>query len=529
MCLPTSSETPAVEIAPPNQNNQGLVIQEILKPTRGADGQLIVKLDQGVSLKGKVYASDDATKLIPARIVAYRDSLIAGRPRVQIETSTEFGKRDTGKEGFVLWLNKRHTYTFLVYPLTPYDYDYPPHVETLEVNDHLDKDFVFDGPDRAVIVKGRVLDYTGKALVSKVDISGYKKDISTVMRIRAFETGGLDQSTVSKTDPKSGEFAIKVPAANPGSYTIKVDSAVDSVPLPTLECSKIILGIASSQQQNPQPTQVIDGPILLPSFLFPKLYKVKVTDADGGPVLGATVTFAAELKVLGTNKAFDSCKATYERSGLTDATGTVELLLMPGGNDANQNYDVTVRSPASSQSASRWVPALEVGPNAGTLAPIVLAPRHKLAARVVGSDQRPVAGVLIEASGIISSTSASKLPVTSASAISNDQGDFEIHMDPGTYNLELRPPQGSGLPSFGKTIKVEQSMVGTTDFVVPAARVLPGRVTSWDGKTLKPLSQAMVRIYDLVPKSQHPVTHTATLRASSITDGQGQFSLIVDK
>jgi hypothetical protein len=522
-CLATSSQTPTIEIAPPNQNNQGLVVQEILKPTRGSDGRLTIRLRTGVSVEGTVYDSYATNKLIPARIVAWRDSLIKGRPKVQTETSTAIGKRDNNKDGFTLWLNKGHKFTFLVYPLPPHDYNYPPLVSPgVLVNDHMKLSFALDGADRAVVVKGKVAAITGKPLDPTVTIANYGKGLSTALRVRAFEAGGLRLSTVGKSDPNTGEFSIKVPGGDLTSYIIKVESAENSVPMPTLECSKIVLGIASSQQQNPQPTQKLEDPILLPAFLFPKLYTIKVQDKSGVAVLGANVTFSTELKVLGGNKAFDSCKATYQRSGFTDATGKVDLLLMPGSSTANQEYTVAIRSPTSSEAASRYLPKLEVGPNSGALAPIVLEERKKVQGTIFDKDNQPVSGVLVEANGV--SSSATKVPVSSASAIADDQGSFTIYVDPGVYNLELHPPQSSGLPSFGKTVKVDNHIVGT-EFQVPLPRLVLGQVTSWDGKNALP--QATVRVYDLVPKTQNPVTHTATLRASSVTDVQGLFNLVL--
>jgi hypothetical protein len=524
-CIPTSSQTPAVEVSPPNQNNQGLVVQEILKPTRGSDGRLNIKLQRGISVEGLVYDSNNTQKLIPARIVARRNSLIKGRPTIQTETSTEIGKRDNNREGYTLWLSKGHNYTFLVYPLPPYDYDYPPHVppKTLKIDDHMKLNFALDGADRAVVVKGKVVGYGNSKLPTTVKIAGFKEEFSTVLRIRAFASDGLRTSTIGKTAPITGDFSFKVPGGTPGYYNIKVESAVDSVPMPTLECSKITLGIASSQQQNPQPTQTIVSPIIMPAFVYPKPYTVKVQDKDGKPVLGANVTFATELKVLGQNKVFDSCKATYERSSLTDATGKVELLLLPGTDTGNQEYTVSVRSPTSSHAASRYIPKYEVGPNAGSLAAIALEERHELKGQIYDKDNAVVTKVLVEANGIASNTT--KVPVTSTSAISDDAGLFTIYVDPGVYNLALRPPESSGLPTFGKTIKVEQKIEGTSQFQVPLPSLVLGKVTTWDGKNALP--QAMVRVYDLVPKTENPVTHTAALRASSVTDAQGLFNLVL--
>jgi len=114
-CLPRQSGVvPSLEVRPPSQNNQGWEVQEFPKPLMTPDGRVMLKLQQTVSVKGRVHASHDPTLAIPAQIVAWRDSLIQGRPKVQVETSAQTGKRDGQSDNYVLWLNRGFSYTFSV-------------------------------------------------------------------------------------------------------------------------------------------------------------------------------------------------------------------------------------------------------------------------------------------------------------------------------------------------------------------------------------------------------------------------------
>lgn len=523
-CLEHVKAAPGLEVWPPAQNNQGWVVQEFPEPLLAPDGHLIVRLNTGVSIEGRVYASHDRDQLVHARIIAWRDSLLEGRPRVQVETATDT-KRDGPKDSFLLWLNQGHRYNVYVSPLPPYDTEYPPLVVTdLEVGDHMRHDFVLDGDDRAVQVRGRILDANGNALNAQnsivTDASG--KVLDSSMRVRAFEMGGLKQSTTATSDPETGEFSFKVPSGV-ASYSIKVETSQGSIPIPTLECTKMVLGIASpSEVPDTPPTQTI-GDIRLPSFAYPKLYTATVQGNDGSPVEGASVTFALEIDQP-KNEGFDQCKVRFERSGITDASGKVELLLLPGSSMGNKIYSVTVQSPSKSRFASRLLNRFEVGPNAGFLASIMLTPRYHLSGQVVNkADGQPVAGVVIEAQGIVPTGTNLTLPVSDASATTEQQGIFDLYVDPGIYNLNLNPPQDSGLPNFGMIAKVEGDLEGKI-FEIPQAKILPGKVIDPTGKSL---SFAKVNVYELMPQPDNPSNQKATLRASSITDENGTFNLIL--
>ena len=530
-CLPQAKATPGLEVLPPSGNNQGWVAQEFAKPDVDPDGKIHLKLARAVSVEGGVYASNDLTTVIPAQVVAWRDSLLEGRPKVQIEATTVAGKRDGNKQTYVLWLNPGHAYSFLVTPLPPFDALYPPlAVPAKTISDHLKKDFVLDGDDRAVKVTARVLQYGGaKPLEVEtteppkyVDEKGNPFDAS--VRVRAYQSGGLRRSTTAETDPITGEFSFKVPAGVE-TYNVKVESATGGVPIPTLECRKVVLGLAQPTQSGP-PVQTIND-IQLPSFNIPQLYTVTVHGddgtAEGAPIKGAAVTFSTEVKVVAQNAGFEGCTASYSRSGLTNAEGKVTLLLLPGTATVRE-YAVTVVSPAESPYASQWT-TFEIGPP-GFTKDIRLDERYELSGQVVGEDTgEPLAGVSLEAHGVSPGTAAVKVPATSATATTDKDGKYQLFVDPGIYNIDLRPPQNLGLPNIGMTAKVEGNVLGK-QFVIPRPSVLLGQVRDPNGN---PLSTAKVQMYELVPETEKPLTQKAAVRASSVTDADGLFGLLLAK
>jgi hypothetical protein len=512
-CLPITHKAPGLEVWPPSQNNQGWVVQEFPKGTLKPNGEVHVQLAAGVSLEGQVYASDlDAAggkKLIPARIVVWRDSKLEGRPPVQVETTVTPSQREGKTQGqttYVLWL-ARGTYTAYVVPLEPYDALYPPVVVNgIKVEDHLKQDFVLDGDDRAVDVTGRVVDAAGKPLV--------RDKTAVPVRVRAFRPGGLGYSTLGSADA-SGAFTFKVPAGVE-SYTVRVERAPDGEPIPTMECTGRVLGIMGADQK-----QAI-GDLTLPPFRFAEPYAVKVVGVDDLPVAQATVTFTTALAVSAPN-GYKECSASFTQSGITDAEGKVTLKLLPG--DAkNRSYSVTVVSPASSPHASQWLASVEVGPQGGALQAFVLDRRYVLRGRVEMAGAQPVPGAMIEAGAIASGEALSALPPSKASATTDATGAFELHVDPGVYNIDIRPPVDLALPAFGLTAKSIQGNLDGVLFTVPEAKALRGRILDPSGRELP---SAQVKVYDLVPELEKPLKHKAVLRGSSVTDPTGSFALLL--
>lgn len=512
-CLPSSHKAPGLEVWPPTQNNQGWVAQEFPEGTLKPNGEVQVQLAAGVSLEGQVYASDlddkGGKKLIPARIVVWRDSKLPGRPPVQLETTVTPSQREGKNQGqttYVLWL-ARGVYTAHVVPLEPFDALYPPVVVSgIKVEDHLKQDFVLDGKDRAVDVTGRVVDATGKPLV---------RDKAPVpVRVRAFRPGGLGYSTLGTADA-SGVFAFKVPAGVE-SYTVRVERSPDGEPVPTMECAGRVLGIMGADQK-----QAI-GDVTLPPFRFAEPYAVKVVGVDDLPVAQATVTFTAALAVSAPN-GYKECSASFTQSGITDSEGKVTLKLLPG--DAkNRSYSVTVVSPASSPYASQWLASVEVGPQGGALQAFVLDRRYVLRGRVETTGERPVPGAIIEAGAIASGEALSALPPSKASATTDATGAYELHVDPGVYNIDIRPPVDLALPAFGLTAKSIQGNLDGVLFIVPEAKALRGRILDPTGHELP---SAQVKVYDLVPELEKPLKHKAVLRGSSVTDPSGSFALLL--
>lgn len=527
-CLANVQTAPALEVWPPSTNNQGWVSQEFLTPSMGSDGQLKLQLAPSVSIQGSVYASDKPNKTIPASVVAWRSSLIKGRPRVQVETTVEEpGKTDTPKD-YVMWLAKGHKYTFLIAPKKPYNALYPPLVvDSLTLSSHTKRDFVLEGTERSVKVMGKVVDATGAALRGdKVKIKDPENPgalLTSHLRVWASEVDGYHQSTLAKSDAVTGAFTFRVPAsvtvpATGHLYNLKVESMPGSIPVPTVNCTNVVLGIFSGLKAEQDL-----GSLHLPAFLMPKTYTWTIKGSDKQtPVVGATVNFRLEFDKVPRNQGFDKCTAFYQQTAVTDSKGKVTVLLLPGASK-NQLYQVTVTSPTGSKYASRLIKDMEVGASGGVHKDIILNDRYELSGRVVDKDGRPVVGAAIEAVGIKSLTGASKVQPATTSATTDSKGVFTLFADSGNFNINVRPPHGAALPSFVMRNKSVSGNVGDLLFKIPRGTILWGTVNQPGGKAL---GNAKVEVYEQVFGSDKK-TLTTTLRAADISAASGSFSLVL--
>jgi len=533
-CLPSVEQAPDLEVWPPNNNNRGWVPQEFIKPLTGDDGLLDLRLQASISLQGKVYASDDLGKGIAARVIAWRDSLVFGRPKVQVEVSTAEGTKNKGT--FLLWLSKGSTYTFNIIPNSG---KYPPLVVSkLKLADHTKRDFVLEGEDRAVEVQGKILDATGNPLLEDTVKKALGKDFSSSVRVRAFEKNGLNQSTIAKTQPgtatgtDAGEFSFLVPAsykvpATGTLYTLRVETAPGGIPIPTVECKDMVLGIFTSSKPKPvsKPVQTV-GALRLPAFLWPKYFTFKVRGKDGSlngaAVSGATVKFSTKLDKMPRSEGFDNCTASYEQTGTTDSKGDVTVALLPGNSGKNMAYTVTVVSPADSPYASRLITKQEVGSGGGITETIFLEQRFKLSGKVVDHQDDPVPHATIEAQGIQLASSPANVPLGQTTANADAQGIFSLYVETGTYNFTVRPPQGAGLPSFIVRNKSVQSDLNSVVFPLPEPQVLTGTVRSAGGDLL---SGIKVEAYELINETAQ--TQRACLQTSDISNSRGRFLLVL--
>lgn len=535
-CIDRANESIPLEVSPPSANNQGWVTQEFIASELDARGDVQLKLRAAVSVEGQVFASHDGGRSEPiaAYVSFWRDALISGRPQIKAEAETS----EAADDRFQIWLEAGHQYHVYVRPKPPYDTRFPPLKTVLRVDEHLQHDFRVDGEDRAVAVSGQVLNALGKSLPFSV-------------QVRAFKPGSWKRSTIAHTcsaahpaqcpggryvPSAGGNFTLLVP---PGieSYTLEIEPAPvsgDSTLLnartlpfiPAMQCTQRVLGLVEPNQATRQ--QTMSHALLLPPFAFAQLFSLKVVGDTGSegqqsaPVSGARVRFSTVLRPP-TSASGTDCAAHYVYTAITDPSGKVSLPLLPG-TEKNRSYQVMVTSPASSAYASRAIADMQVGAMGGEMQRITLEQRYSLSGKVVDHRGRPIVGAMIEAlasTGAVSSQGNTE--PARATSTADGQGSFVLHVDPGTYRLNVRPPESSGVPYFrrdGAAILADAS-----DFLLqaPAPRAVVGRVVDASGRGATGFT---VNYYQGDQSSELP-SGSATLAAQAVTDPDGAFQIIL--
>jgi protocatechuate 3,4-dioxygenase beta subunit len=527
-CVQLAQSHTGLEVVPPT-NDQGWVRQEFLAGTT-------LQLDAAVSLQGIVRASDD-TKPLPAEITVWRESLIVGRPNILYQTATPERQQAStgGNTGYVLWLTRGQKYGMYVTPTQ--DTEYPPLLEgNLELSDHIRKDVVLDGTDRAVQVGGRILDASGQPLTHLVS----NKQVTYSVQVRAYHENGWLRSTPAVTcsdqvpcvcdEPNDndchGSFRFLAPFGV-GKYTLRVESVPKNEyslgggpAVPTVECGKTLLGLVEKTETNVFPD------LRMPAFFPPEEYTLEIKGEDDTPVVGAQVTLSTELSMEGLEPPDMTCSARYSRTATTDDKGRVKVMLIRGDTH-NRVYRLTVVSPSQSPYASRYEPSFEVGPNPGTLGAIQLTKRYEIRGFVLDSEQNPVGGSLIEAQGILATDGGTTVPPTSTTTTTNEDGSYVLFVDPGSYHFHISPPQSAGVPHFSVLNKLIDRAESGIVLKAPEARLLLGQVLlpAKAGSSSSPASGFAVNTYRSVKKT--PTQMSTVLRANALTDADGIYRLLV--
>lgn len=255
------------------------------------------------------------------------------------------------------------------------------------------------------------------------------------------------------------------------------------------------------------------------------------------PVVGAHVQAQVQLQDQATMKL--GVRAIYMATADTDAQGIAKLTLVPapsGGN--NLTYQVAIKSPTITQFASAQL-TIPVGPNDGLLAAVSLPLRAQLLGRLLDAMGQPVASAQIVAQAIAStnpSTSPFGVVTTDmggAQTITDQDGHFALHLDPGDYDLDLVPVPGTQPRSSLDNQRIGTADLDVGDIFLP--RITLGRmlVMRPDGS---PVVQTKVRVFqlpDTTPRyglacdASLPCSRIASLRAEVFTDRNGlaQFLL----
>lgn len=359
-------------------------------------------------------------------------------------------------------LRVRGVETPMASPLMPTNFVWPIAIDYPEY---------LDAPCGAERSRACTLEGTVVSVVSELEQS------EAGLQVQAVEVeSGLVVSSTAVTDEDGGFRLIIAPDAE--RYVLRLTGGTARALFPTVTVDPALLTGSNVRVRVPTPRRVS--------------YRATVESQRGEPLAGAVLTFT-------TNDVFDvdgGLGGSFRTTAETNGSGDVVVELLAG------SYDVVV-TPAQSTLAVVSVSAVTIQPppTGGVLQGQLfeVPERARLGGVVRTPSGEPVAALNLEAIalGAFHEEDASRFN-RSTEAVLDEEGQFELRLDRGVYDLYLRPPSESGFP----WIVVPDRAIGSVDvtladrFDLETPRPLTGEVQTPEGA---PLTNAEVRVYGRTP------------------------------
>ncbi|ATB40080.1 hypothetical protein CYFUS_005528 [Cystobacter fuscus] len=294
-----------------------------------------------------------------------------------------------------------------------------------------------------------------------------------------------------------------------------------------LKSDSLTLQVTSTNYLVPQmlvhldPSQALTEPVLLPDYGEPVRLQGRVVDREGNPVAGATLFVSGS--VLGGGQ--------YRSPQVeSQADGSFELLTLPSpplgsGRELLLTMLPRAGAPAGSTETSILVPRVSVL----KLGNVVCQTRRKVVGTVLGPvGSLPAAGVQVEAT-LLKEVAGTPRPASSRVAAdrrTDEQGHFELWLDPGVYRFDFASLEN--LPRYSRIVTVHPATAATTPspqevaVTLPKGRRVTGYVRFIEGTQARPdVPNAALRFYRLVAVEGE---NSALLLGETTSDATGAFS-----
>jgi hypothetical protein len=241
---------------------------------------------------------------------------------------------------------------------------------------------------------------------------------------------------------------------------------------------------------------------------------------------------------------YDIVVPTDDQLHPAGALGKYRVLLPPGQytitvepSDASGFAKTEVKPQGDASSGIRLPPAGDPCTTAEATFDIPLEPLLDVTGQVLIADGRQLANATVDLTPSVvppaSTTSASSTVPTGSprpfEVVTGADGSFGASVDPGTYDVTVRPAQGTNLPWIVSPAHVISGRTKIETLFVPAPAALS--VTLHDPLLDLPLAQAVVRAYAFTScsaPSGGPSCHGVALQiGQGFTDGNGSFEMFL--
>lgn len=361
------------------------------------------------------------------------------------------------------------------------------------------KPFSIPAPGQYVIVSGRLERETNAA----IPVAAAKVFARTV--------DGRHETTVDITD-EDGRFVILAPPSE-SQFILHVRPTDESTWVPSATFEPIafdddVLGT--------------DLRLSLGPWTEPVPVRMQIETPDGRPVSDAVLDLRSELEPTATRADGPGLTAGTYRLDIpaerVDDDGVAAVLLPPGRAE--------IYAAPLDPTLGIGVPVvIDVGDEADpSYVRVVIEERHAVSGRVVSPDGEGVAEVVIDAS----LRSSDLLPLNrygvpssafGASTTSDYDGDFALRAQPGEWDIDVFPPQGSGLARMRTSMTMARGPVDDLVITLPEAGVVQGRLLDDENE---PLAGASVQAFILGDGEAVPL-------GEGTTDVDGVYRLVLPR
>lgn len=354
--------------------------------------------------------------------------------------------------------------------------------------------FDLPGPEGLITVEGRVA--LSPALATPLQgVTLYAQDAQ-----------GRRVSTEATTD-EDGRFALKLwRPERETEYTVKVIPARPDRPLPTLDVTALVPSEGEAAFQT-----IFVGEV---GTLVQRVGRLQGSVGDDvTPIIGATLRFVGEV-----------AGGRYETWALVDVEGNFTAALFPG------TYQVGVAPPISEDFRYTRL-RLDVAPAApddpATSLVLTVRPRTRVIGQIVAPDGDPLPQSMITATLQAAAAGDPSLqpedfppPIREISSLADEDGRFELFLDPGAHEITIQPPVGRGLPTLltEATVPVDQvSALDLRTLEIPPAAALSLALRQQDGA---PVKDAVIEVW-----WEETASRVLAGQGSSDADGQVRLRL----
>lgn len=303
-----------------------------------------------------------------------------------------------------------------------------------------------------------------------VSLQGEEQVPEVGLQVRAIGTeSGAPISSVAETDA-DGRFSMRIGPESTG-YFLRIGA-------PTGE------GPFASVSIDPEQAFAdgLDEPIVVPRLPV-VLYSSFVRDQSDAPIPGATVRFTSS-NLLDEDAA--AIAVSFSTSVTTGEDGGFEAQVFPG------SYSVSVTPPNDVENPWAVLSVdVEVTENPIFIEPLIVPPKVALLGVVESFQGNTFVGATISARARLSTES--ELMHRSQETASGPDGDFELAVDVGLYDVQVKVPTASGFPWLVEPSLVVSENLSRT-YRLPPPIPIEGSLTASNGN---PVSGARLRAYVL--------------------------------